>query len=107
MSIILVLIISISTFLLATIFKLAKLLRLTIPLLYIAIVLVLFKDWYDANTLLAHAILGVLTLLVIISWIISIYKTIESKRVKRRQNELDLIINSERLYYVKVKRDEK
>lgn len=107
MSIILVLILSISTFLLATIFKLAKLLRLTIPILYIAIVLVFFKDWYDVNTLLAHIILGALTILVIISWIVSIYKAVKSKRVKRRQNELDLIINSERLYYVKVKKDEK
>jgi Ca2+/Na+ antiporter len=78
-------------------FKLAKLLRLTIPIIYIGIVLVFFRSWYDTNVLFANAILGMLIALVLISWVITVCRKVRSRRVERNREELDLIINSKRL----------
>lgn len=97
--------ISIILIIVSLVFRLAKLLHLTIPLLYITVVNTFFNDWYIANTFLAHIILAVLTGLVIISWIISIYRKISDRKVERNCAELDAIINSKRLYYTKVERN--
>lgn len=93
--------ISILFILISLLFRLAKVMRLTIPLIYITVVNIFFNDWYKANTFLAHFILAVLTGLVIISWIISIYRKIRERKVERNCAELDAIINSKRLYYTK------
>ena len=76
--------------------------RLTLPLLYIIIVPTFFSDWYRQNEFLAHFILAALVGIVIASWIITICRKIQEKRVERNRAELDAIINSERLYYKKV-----
>ena len=97
--------ISIILILVSLVFRLTKPLHLTIPLLYITIVNVFFNEWYKVNTFLAHLILAVLIGIVIISWIISINRKISDRRVERNRVELDAIINSKRLYYTKVERN--
>ena len=97
--------ISILLILISLVFRLAKVMRLTIPLVYLVIVNIFFNDWYKANTFLAHLILAVLTGLVIISWIIPIYRKISNRKVERNCAELDAIIDSKRLYYTKIVRN--
>ena len=97
--------ISIVLILISLVFRLAKVMRLTIPLVYLVIVNIFFNDWYKANTFLAHLILAVLIGLVIISWIISINKKIREQKVERNRTELDAIINSKRRYYTKMERN--
>lgn len=72
--------ISVLLILISLVFRLSKVLRLTVPLIYITVVNIFFNDWYNANTFLAHLILAVPAGLVIISWIISIYRKISDRR---------------------------
>jgi len=65
-----------------------------------------FGEWYRQNEFLAHLILIVLIGLVILSWIVAIYRKIQDKRVERNRAELDAIINSERLYYRKIEHND-
>ena len=57
---------------LALLFRLAALTRLTIPLLYTVSMLTVFHGWYRAHTALADNILFVLVGLVILSWLFSL-----------------------------------
>lgn len=61
---------------LAILFRLAALARLTIPLLYTMSMLTVFHGWYQNHTALADNILFALVGLVILSWLLSLGKCI-------------------------------
>lgn len=63
---------------LAILFRLAALTRLTIPLLYTMSMLTVFHGWYQAHTALADNILFALVGLVVLSWPISLGKCVWS-----------------------------
>ena len=63
---------------LAILFRLAALARLTIPLLYTMSMLTVFHGWYQAHTALADNILFALVGLVILSWLFSLGKCVWS-----------------------------
>lgn len=56
-------------------------LRLGIPLLYVAIVLIFFRDWYNANTQIGDYILFGMVGLCAISWVISFVRFIQRQRL--------------------------
>lgn len=72
---------------LALLFRLAALTRLTIPLLYTVSMLTVFHGWYRAHTALADNTLFVLVGLVILSWLFSllgrVWSFIQEKRDDR------------------------
>ena len=72
---------------LALLFRLAALTRLTIPLLYTVSMLTVFHGWYQMHTALADNILFVLVGLVILSWLVSllgrVWSFIQEKRDDR------------------------
>lgn len=103
MGILIVLVVGGVVVIFSLVFKLAKLLRLTIPVVCIVIVLVIFRAWYDANTLLANSILGALIALVLASWVITVCRKVRRRKIKRNRAELDLIMNSKRMCVVKNK----
>lgn len=74
--------ISAGLFILSLIFKVAGKLRLTLPLLYFlaAIVSTFFTDWTGKNESLVFMGLYILIGLVVLSWIVSLIKTIRNKR---------------------------
>jgi hypothetical protein len=59
---------------LAVLFRLAALARLTIPLLYTMSMLTVFHGWYRAHTVLADRILFALVGLVVLSWLLSLIR---------------------------------
>lgn len=59
---------------LAILFRLAALARLTIPLLYTMSMLTVFHGWYRAHTVLADRILFALVGLVVLSWLLSLIR---------------------------------
>lgn len=61
---------------LALLFRLAALTRLTIPLLYTMSMLTVFHGWYRAHTAMADNILFALIGLVILSWLLSLGKRV-------------------------------
>ena len=63
---------------LAILFRLAALTRLTLPLLYTLSMLTVFHGWYQAHTALADNILFALVGLVVLSWPISLGKCVWS-----------------------------
>ena len=63
---------------LAILFRLAALTRLTLPLLYTLSMLTVFHSWYQANATMADNILFVLVGLVILSWLLSLGKCVWS-----------------------------
>lgn len=63
---------------LAILFRLAALTRLTLPLLYTLSMLTVFHGWYQAHTALADNILFALVGLVILSWLFSLGKCVWS-----------------------------
>ena len=69
---------------LALLFRLAALTRLTIPLLYTVSMLTVFHGWYQTHTALADNILFVLVGLVVLSWLLSllgrVWSFIQEKR---------------------------
>ena len=54
--------------------------RLYIPAIPIAVILILFRNWYEANTLLADAIGIALIAGVAVSWIITFVKYIKGRK---------------------------
>ena len=70
---------------LAILFRLAALTRLTLPLLYTLSMLTVFHGWYQAHTALADNILFALVGLVILSWRFSLGKCVWS--FSREQSE--------------------
>lgn len=75
------LILTLGIFLLSAVFKLAGKLRLTIPALYIlaAAVSTLFSDWVSRNEQLVEIGLYVQLVMVALSWIITLVRTIRKK----------------------------
>jgi len=71
---------------LALLFRLAALTRLTIPLLYTVSMLTVFHGWYQAHTALADNILFVLVGLVILSWLLSLGKRVWSFIQEKRDD---------------------
>ena len=63
---------------LAILFRLAALARLTIPLLYTMSMLTVFHGWYQVHTALEDNILFALVGLVILSWLFSLGKCVWS-----------------------------
>ena len=59
---------------LAILFRLAALTRLTLPLLYTLSMLTVFHSWYQANATMADNILFVLVGLVVLSWLLSLIR---------------------------------
>ena len=59
---------------LAILFRLAALTRLTLPLLYTLSMLTVFHSWYQAHTALADNILFALVGLVVLSWLLSLIR---------------------------------
>lgn len=62
--------------LLALVFQLASMLRLTIPLLYALLLPVLLPDWYHAHQRLGDGIFFVLLGFVALSWAVTLVRRI-------------------------------
>lgn len=60
----------------AMIFRIAAILRLSIPLLYALIVPTLFHEWYYAHYALANGIWYAMLVLVAVSWVVSIVQKV-------------------------------
>ena len=60
--------------LLGGIIRLAQALRLSVPLLYGALVITVFRPWYLAHTALADCIFFVLVGLAALSWVVSLIR---------------------------------
>ena len=71
---------------LAALFRLAALARLTIPLLYTVSMLTVFRGWYQTHTALADNILFALVGLVVLSWLISLGKRVWSFIQEKRED---------------------
>ncbi len=71
---------------LALLFRLAALTRLTIPLLYTVSMLTVFHGWYRAHTALADHILFALVGLVVLSWLISLGRCVWSFIQEKRED---------------------
>lgn len=71
---------------LALLFRLAALARLTIPLLYTISMLTVFHGWYRTHTALADNILFTLVGLVVLSWLISLGKCVWSFIQEKRED---------------------
>lgn len=74
------LLISIVLFVLSVLFKIAGKLRCSIPLLYFLLICTIFNNWASQHEFLALSILGFMMILVLISWIYSIYQSIMERR---------------------------
>ena len=73
-----VLVVYIVVALLSLALKICGKLRLGIPLLYIILVCTALREWADKNQTLAIAMFGVLILMVIVSWIVTIIKWVRN-----------------------------
>lgn len=71
---------------LALLFRLAALTRLTIPLLYTVSMLTVFHGWYQMHTALADNILFVLVGLIVLSWLFSLLGRVWSF-IQERQDD--------------------
>lgn len=74
---------------LSLLFKVAGKLRLTLPLLYliVAVVSTFFTDWTSEHEQLVLWGLFILTGLVVLSWIVSLVKTIRRKKAEKLYEE--------------------
>ena len=71
---------------LAILFRLAALTRLTLPLLYTLSMLTVFHSWYQANAAMADDILFALVGLVVLSWLFSLGKCVWSFIQEKRED---------------------
>ncbi len=62
--------------LLGGIVRLAQALRLSVPLLYGALVITVFRPWYLAHTALADGIFLVLVGLAVLSWVVTLVRVV-------------------------------
>ena len=69
-------VLSLGLALLGGIIYLAQTLRLSMPLLYGALVITVFRPWYLAHTALADGIFFVLVGLVALSWVVSLIRVV-------------------------------
>ncbi len=75
---------------LSIIFKVAGKLRLTLPVLFFLLMAFPFNRWASANETLVWAILGGLIALCLLSWIISLVKTIKRRCFEKDSAEARL-----------------
>lgn len=69
-------VLSLGLALLGWVIRLAQVLRLSVPLLYGALVITVFRPWYLAHTALADGIFFVLVGLVAPSWVVSLIRVV-------------------------------
>ena len=62
--------------LLGGVIRLAQVLRLSVPLLYGALVITVFRPWYLAHTALADGIFFVLVGLAALSWAVTLVRVV-------------------------------
>ena len=67
-------VLSLGLALLGWVIRLAQVLRLSVPLLYGALVITVFRPWYLTHTALADGIFFVLVGLVALSWVVSLIR---------------------------------
>ena len=69
-------VLSLGLALLGEIIYLAQALRLSVPLLYGALVITVFRPWYLAHTALADGIFFVLVGLAALSWVVTLIRAV-------------------------------
>ena len=69
-------VLSLGLALLGWVIRLAQVLRLSVPLLYGALVITVFRPWYLTHTALADGIFFVLVVLVALSWVVSLIRVV-------------------------------
>ena len=69
-------VLSLGLALLGGIICLAQMLRLSVPLLYGALVITVFRPWYLAHTALADGIFFALVGLVALSWVVTLMRVV-------------------------------
>ena len=69
-------VLSLGLALLGEIIYLAQTLRLSVPLLYGALVITVFRPWYLAHTALADGIFLVLVGLAVLSWVVTLMRVV-------------------------------
>lgn len=72
-------------FVLNSLFRIASVLRLGIPLLYAFIVPIFFSGWLHKNEALAMGIWYIMLGLVIVSWVVSIRKKLLYRRQQKQE----------------------
>ena len=69
-------VLSLGLALLGGVIRLAQVLRLSVPLLYGALVITVFRPWYLAHTALADGIFLVLVGLAVLSWLVTLMRVV-------------------------------
>ena len=69
-------VLSLGLALLGGVIRLAQVLRLSVPLLYGALVITVFRPWYLTHTALAGGIFFVLVGLVALSWVVPLIRVV-------------------------------
>ena len=69
-------VLSLGLALLGGIVRLAQVLRLSVPLLYGALVITVFRPWYLAHIALADGIFLVLVGLAVLSWMVTLVRVV-------------------------------
>ena len=69
-------VLSLGLALLGGVIRLAQVLRLSVPLLYGALVITVFRPWYLAHTALADGIFLVLVGLAVLSWMVTLVRVV-------------------------------
>ncbi len=54
--------------------------RLIFPIMFVAIILGFFGDWYSANEILVHALFAAVIIGVVASWIVTLVNTVKANR---------------------------
>lgn len=70
-----------------TIFKIASIFRLSIPLLYAFVIPIFFPSWLHKNEALVIGIWYVLIGLVVLSWVVTIRKKLRRWRERKQYEE--------------------
>ena len=69
-------VLSLGLALLGGVIRLAQVLRLSVPLLYGALVITVFRPWYLAHTALADGIFFALVGLAALSWVVTLMRVV-------------------------------
>ena len=69
-------VLSLGLALLGGVIRLAQALRLSVPLLYGALVITVFRPWYLTHTALADGIFFVLVGLAVLSWVVTLMRVV-------------------------------
>lgn len=69
-------VLSLGLALLGGVIRLAQTLRLSVPLLYGTLVIMVFRSWYLAHTALADGIFFALVSLAVLSWVVTLIRAV-------------------------------